>query len=359
MTDPTATDNCGGVVTVTNDATLPINAQGTTVVTWTYTDVNGNASTQTQNVVIVDVTAPTPDSTALVDVTAECEVTSLTAPTATDNCAGAVTVTNDATLPISAQGTTVVTWTYDDGNGNTSTQTQNIIIVDVAGPVADLLTLDDVTGACSIDMPVAPTATDNCVGTVLGTTSTTFPITTAGTTTVVWEYVDGNGNITSQVQDFIISGVDVSTSLSTDGATISANNPSATYQWYDCDDNMNVPGATDQSFTPTANGNYAVIVTEGSCVDTSACVTVSTIGVDELSVVRVTVYPNPSQNNFTVGYDGVIESIEVMDMLGRAIDLPIDLATGEVNGSILADGRYMIRVKTDKGYALSEVVIVR
>ncbi len=39
------------------------------------------------------------------------EVTALTPPTATDNCGGVVTGTNDATLPITAQGTTVVTWT--------------------------------------------------------------------------------------------------------------------------------------------------------------------------------------------------------------------------------------------------------
>ena len=53
----------------------------------------------------------------MADVTAECEVTSITAPTATDNCGGTITATTDAIFPITAQGTTVVTWTYDDGNG--------------------------------------------------------------------------------------------------------------------------------------------------------------------------------------------------------------------------------------------------
>ena len=72
------------MVTVTNDATLPITAQGTTVVTWTYTDVNGNSSTQTQDVVITDITAPVADAATLADVIAECELTSLIAPTATD-----------------------------------------------------------------------------------------------------------------------------------------------------------------------------------------------------------------------------------------------------------------------------------
>jgi len=206
LTDPTATDNCAGLVTVTNDATLPINTQGTTVVTWTYDDGNGNTSTQTQNVVITDITAPVADLGTLADVTAECEVTSLTDPTATDNCAGLVTVTNDATLPINAQGTTVVTWTYDDGNGNTSTQTQNVIITDVTAPVADIASLVDATDECSVT-PTIPTATDNCLGTINGTTTETFPIIAQGTTVITWTYDDGNGNTSTQTQNVIITDV--------------------------------------------------------------------------------------------------------------------------------------------------------
>ncbi|WP_370175031.1 BspA family leucine-rich repeat surface protein, partial [Leeuwenhoekiella palythoae] len=165
LTPPTASDNCAATVTVTNDATLPITAQGTTVVTWTYDDGNGNVSTQTQNVIIEDVTDPVADVTTLADITAECEVTSLTAPTATDNCATTVTVTNNASLPITAQGTTVITWTYDDGNENVSTQTQNVIIDDVTAPVADVTTLADVTAECEVTSLTAPTATDNCATT--------------------------------------------------------------------------------------------------------------------------------------------------------------------------------------------------
>ena len=64
-------------------------------------------------------------------------IPSTTAPTATDNCGGAITGTTTTTFPITAQGTTAITWTYDDGNGNTITQTQNVIIDDVTAPVAD------------------------------------------------------------------------------------------------------------------------------------------------------------------------------------------------------------------------------
>ncbi|WP_146126731.1 beta strand repeat-containing protein [Nonlabens agnitus] len=209
LVTPTATDNCGGTVTVTSDAVLPITTQGTTVVTWTFDDGNGNTSTQTQNVIIDDTTAPVADLAVLADVTAQCSVTSLVAPTATDNCGGTVTVTSDAVLPITTQGTTVVTWTFDDGNGNTSTQTQNVIIDDTTAPVADLAVLADVTAQCSVTSLVAPTATDNCGGTVTVTSDAVLPISTQGTTIVTWTFDDGNGNTTTQTQNVVIAGSDI------------------------------------------------------------------------------------------------------------------------------------------------------
>jgi hypothetical protein len=206
LTDPSVTDNCGDV-TITNDAILPITDQGTTVVTWTYDDGNGNVITQTQNIVIDDITDPIPDDAVLADVTAECEVTSLTDPTATDNCGGVVTVTNDAILPITDQGTTVVTWTYDDGHGNTTTQTQNIVIDDVTDPTPDVPVLDDVTAECEVTSLTDPTATDNCGGVVTVSSDAILPITDQGTTTITWTYDDGNGNTTTQTQDIVIDDV--------------------------------------------------------------------------------------------------------------------------------------------------------
>jgi hypothetical protein len=127
---PTATDNCVGTVVVTNNATFPITAQGTTVITWTYTDVNGNTATQTQNVIIDDTTAPMPNVANLPAITMQCEVltTDIPVPTATDNCAGTLTATTTDPLLYTALGTYTITWSYDDGNGNTISQTQTVTV---------------------------------------------------------------------------------------------------------------------------------------------------------------------------------------------------------------------------------------
>ena len=193
------------MVTVTNDATLPITAQGTTVVTWTYTDAQGNSSTQTQDVVITDTTAPVADAATLADVIAECELTSLIAPTATDNCGGLVSVTNDATLPINTLGDTTVTWTYTDAQGNSSTQVQTVTIQDTGVPAPVVTNLPDLTGECTVTA-TAPTATDGCAGVVInGTTSDPTTYSTVGTYVITWTYTGANTNTTTQTQTVIVT----------------------------------------------------------------------------------------------------------------------------------------------------------
>ncbi|WP_338814297.1 choice-of-anchor D domain-containing protein [Bernardetia sp. Wsw4-3y2] len=198
-TAPTTTDNCAGTITGTTGTVFPITSS--TTITWTFDDGNGNTSTADQNIILDDVTAPVVPT--LADVTAECSSTP-TAPTTTDNCAGTVTGTTGTVFPITAQGTTVVTWTFDDGNGNTSTADQNVILDDVTAPVVP--TLADVTAECS-STPTAPTTTDNCAGTVTGTTGTVFPITAQGTTVVTWTFNDGNGNSVTADQNVILDDV--------------------------------------------------------------------------------------------------------------------------------------------------------
>jgi len=354
---PTATENCSSNIIVTHNACLPITTPGTTVVTWTYEDGNGNTSTQIQNVLIADVTAPVADVASLTDVTDECSVAALTAPTATDNC-GVVSVTNNAVLPITAQGTTVVTWTYDDGNGNTTTQDQNIVITDVTAPVADTASLTDVT-ECFEATPTAPTATDNCAGVLTATPDVTFPIMTAGSTVVTWTYDDGNGNTSTQTQNVVVNSVDVNVTQS--GSLLTADAIGAAYMWLDCDNgNAIVNGETNQAFTPAVTGNYAVEVTENGCVDTSACYLVDYTGLDDLFSASLLVYPNPSNDGyFNIQFEGTISAVVLYDMLGRIIAVPFNVNQGTLDASLLEAGKYIISINSNEGVFIKQIVITK
>ncbi len=105
-----------------------------------------------------------PDLESLPNINAQCEVSTLTPPSAINNCGEQFTGTPNVTFPITTQGTTVVTWTYDDGNGNTATQTQNVIINDSEAPSMSFSDSSDANiTSCETNLNIAsPTVGDNC-----------------------------------------------------------------------------------------------------------------------------------------------------------------------------------------------------
>ncbi len=359
LTAPTATDNCAGTITGTHNATLPITTPGTTTVTWTYDDGNGNTSTQIQNVVIDDVTAPVANTITLANITSECSVTSLIAPTATDNCAGSITGTHNATFPITTQGTTTITWTYNDGNGNTSTQTQSVIIDDVTAPVANTTTLANVTSECSVTSLIAPTATDNCAGSITGTHNATLPITTPGTTTVTWTYDDGNGNSSTQTQSVVITPINNGVTQ-TGALTLSANAAGYDYQWVDCNNgNQAINSETGQTFTATANGSYAVMIDNGSCTVTSNCTVINSVGIESLDQNDFKVFPNPTSGVFTINSTEILNNVivEIYSSIGQLVYQ--NTHSGEnilVDLSKEAYGIYQLTIRTGDKIIVHKIV---
>ncbi|MFT5010944.1 MAG: hypothetical protein ACI9EA_001645, partial [Pseudomonadales bacterium] len=157
---PTTTDASAGTITGTTTDALTYTVQGTHVITWTFDDGNGNVITADQNVIIDDTTNPA--TPILADVAGQCTGTAVS-PTTSDNCDGVITGTTTYATTYTAQGTHVITWTFTDGNGNSITANQNVIINDTIDPIIPVLA--DVTGECTATV-VAPTTTDNCVGTL-------------------------------------------------------------------------------------------------------------------------------------------------------------------------------------------------
>ncbi|HYG50955.1 MAG TPA: choice-of-anchor Q domain-containing protein, partial [Flavobacteriales bacterium] len=143
------------------------NTPGLTIAMDTIPTSCGADSVMTIYIYIGDILAPVPDMATLPDINAECTATP-TAPTATDACVGAITGTTTTTFPITTPGLTVITWTYDDGLGNTSTQTQNVNItpIDVSVTQTGITLTANSTGStyqwldCNNGFAPVPTATN-------------------------------------------------------------------------------------------------------------------------------------------------------------------------------------------------------
>ena len=130
----------------------PIIPNATSANSGTYSCVISGAGscdgTFTVEVKVEDKTPPNPDIINLPDITGDCHTVVSTTPTATDICSGKITATTTDPLQYSIPGTYTITWNYDDGNGNTFSQTQKVIITSPALPTAT-----SPQTFCAIDAP--------------------------------------------------------------------------------------------------------------------------------------------------------------------------------------------------------------
>ena len=104
--------------------------------------------------------------------------------------------------------------------------------------------------------------------------------------------------------DLTVLTLDVS--VTQNETVLKANFNNAEYQWINCETLESISGEISQEFTATENGDYAVIITEGSCSDTSACYSIIGIGTRDVSSNgnKIVVYPNPVSIDGTIKIDG-------------------------------------------------------
>jgi hypothetical protein len=190
----TATDNCTANPTITNNHTGAFS--GITTVTWQAQDAAGNTSTCNQVVTVTDTIVPviTCPNAITINTTSACSSTqSIGTATATDNCAGSPTITNNNGGPYS--GTSTVTWQAQDASGNTSTCNQVVTVTDTIVPVItcpNAITIHTTVNCTSNQSIGTATATDNCTASPTITNNNSGPY--SGITTVTWKAQDASGN---------------------------------------------------------------------------------------------------------------------------------------------------------------------
>ncbi len=150
------------------------------------------------------------------------------------------------------------------------------------------------------------------------------------------------------------------TTTVSNGITITANNSNATYRWLNCNNNYSViNNQTQQSFTPTTNGSYAVELTENGCVDTSACVSITAVSISNENVEKLQIGPNPTNGEITIKFGHNVNKIQVIvkNVLGSIV-LSQEILANEpasifINGP---SGIYVIEVIANNKRSIHKII---
>jgi hypothetical protein len=203
-----------GVVVSNNAPTLF--PRGTTLVTWTATDVNGATATCQQMVIVTDIQVPAIACPPAINRPADPGQQSaagvvLGTPTVTDNCPSATFsgVRSDA-LALSASypvGTTTVTWTATDSSGNTASCPQLVTVTAPTILCPPTMLANTSIGVCTASGVLLGTPTTTGTGVVVTNNAPTlFP---RGTTLVTWTATDVNGATATCQQMVIVTDIEL------------------------------------------------------------------------------------------------------------------------------------------------------
>ena len=229
-----------GMTVLGTTATLNTSlAFGPHTITLKVTDPSGDFSEDTVSINVVDtsdpmITAPPNVSVSTGPGATSCSVyisdEALGEASAEDGCSTNVNITRSGVpsgnnFPV---GTTVITYTADDGHGNTKEAYQSVTVTDDTPPVLNVppsQTVNAPAGSCEATVdPGEATATDNCsVSSVVGVRSDNKPLNypyPVGTTTITWTATDASNNTTVGYQTITVNDAQPPTITLTTGALI-------------------------------------------------------------------------------------------------------------------------------------------
>jgi hypothetical protein len=259
--------------------------------------------------------------------------------------------TLDLTVNVPTSSTTTIaacdSYTWTDGNTYSTSGIYNQILTNAAG--CDSTSTLELTINSSYTSSESMTVCGEYVWPANGTlytSSGTYSLnltTAAGCDSVLTLVLTVNAVPTATVADNL------------DGSYTSS---SATgNQWINCTTGAAVAGATSQNFTPTVNGVYAVIVTNASgCADTSACFTVSNVGLDELASDEITLYPNPTFGKVSISMSVNEATLDILDANGRVLVRKEIVSGEEIALGEYPAGVYYFKIATPNGVSMKRLI---
>ncbi len=236
---------------------------------------------------------------------------SLTVSPPSVNCGAGVT------LSASMSGTPVYTYSWTP----TGSATASITVDPDSATVYSVVVTDG--GGCS--------RTDSVLVNVSNPDSASISINACDSISINGQLFTASGNYTQSLVtskgcdstltlNLTVNYLDVSTSTS--GATITASTTGANYQWLDSTTAYAIiPGETNNSFTATQNGNYAVAINDNGCLDTSNCVYINLTGINGVKDTDFLIFSNPSYSQVTIHFKSIQNNtvVKISNAIGEVI----------------------------------------
>ena len=149
-----------------------------------------------------------------------------------------------------------------------------------------------------------------------------------------------------------LSVIQLNTEIQLDDITLTAASGADTYQWFDCDDDIDIVGATNQSFSPSLTGNYGVRISQDGCNAESNCIFIVISSTRELHNIGVSLYPNPVSDKIIIegiGDRHINQQAMLVNSLGEISKLSIsDDAT--ISLTRHSSGNYILILSIDEVY---------
>lgn len=144
-----------------------------------------------------------------------------------------------------------------------------------------------------------------------------------------------------------------------DDVTLAAAPAGMNYQWINCGSGTDIPAATTAQFTATVNGAYAVIVTSlQGCEDVSDCYTIDAVGLDQMDISGMNVFPNPTNGEVNVSLpENATVTVQIFDAQGKLVAEQANVSNNDkLNISSVTPGVYMVRLSAENAIQTFRVV---
>lgn len=132
----------------------------------------------------------------------------------------------------------------------------------------------------------------------------------------------------------------------------------AEYQWYDCETNDAISGATNQSFLPSGAGIYSVEILLNGCSVMSECMSTDVLFTNIISDDAPKIYPNPANSKVFV-HSNTGDEIMLFNMQGQQLLVQFSQSIVTELSQLPEAGVYFVRWGNSKSGFKTEKLIIQ